>query len=41
MGWRGRRIEGSPVGLPQHEGLVLEEGREEGGGGGGEEREGR
>ena len=29
MGWRGRRIEGGPVGLPQHEGLILE-GRREG-----------
>ena len=35
MGWRERGIEGGPVGLPQHEGLVLEGGRE-----GGEEREG-
>ena len=30
MGWRGRRIEGGPVGLPQHEGLVLEGGGERG-----------
>ena len=30
MGWRGRGIEGGPVGLPQHEGLVLEGGRERG-----------
>ena len=27
IGWRGRGIEGGPVGLPQHEGLVLEGGR--------------
>ena len=33
MGWRGSRIEGGPVGLPQHEGLILE--------GGGEGEEGR
>ena len=36
MGWRGRGIEGGPVGLPQHEGLVLEGGREREGEGRGE-----